>query len=174
MSRAKHGSTLLRVGFGTDLHRLVEGNGLWIGGVLIPCPFSSEAVSDGDVLLHALVDALLGASGLGDIGEWFPESSVKPGQASAAFVDAVMEKLRERSVEIVNVDATVDLQNVRLAEWKPAIRENVASLLGIDSARVNVKAKTAERLGPIGEGVAIAAQAVVLLDGFGEERRVCE
>ena len=168
MSRAKHDSNLFRVGFGTDLHRLAEGDGLWIGGVLIPCPFSCEAVSDGDVLLHALVDALLGACGLGDIGEWFPESAVEQGQASAAFVHAVMGTLRERGVGIVNVDATVDLQNVRLAEWKPAIRENVASLVGIEPARVNVKAKTAERLGPIGEGAAIAAQAVVLLDGFGE------
>ncbi len=166
MAGEKPGSVPFRIGFGTDLHRLEAGDGFRLGGVRIPCPCRCVAVSDGDVLLHALVDALLGACAWGDIGEWFPGSSVVPGQDSAAFVAAVLEKMRRRGLGIVNVDAVIDLEAVRLADWKPAIRDNLAALLGIPPGRVNVKAKTAERLGPVGEGLAVAAQVAALVDGF--------
>lgn len=158
---------MFRAGLGTDLHRLEEGEGFRLGGVWIPCAFRCIAVSDGDVLLHALVDALLGACGRGDIGEWFPESSVAPGQVSSVFVAAVLAEMRGRALSIVNVDAVVDLEVVRLAGVKPAIRDSLAALLGLSPDRVNVKAKTAERLGPVGEGRAVAAQVVVLVSGFG-------
>lgn len=168
MPRVKHDSAPFRIGFGTDLHRLEAGDGIRLGGVRIPCGYSCVAVSDGDVLLHSLVDALLGACGWGDIGEWFPESEVERGKASGFFVERVMEKMRASGLGVVNVDATVDLQNIRLAEWKPAMRESVARLLDIPPGRVNVKAKTAEGLGPVGEGLAVAAQTAVLVHGFGE------
>lgn len=154
-----------RVGFGTDLHRLEPGEGIPLGGAPVPCAYRCVAVSDGDVLLHALVDALLGACGWGDIGEWFPASSVEPGQASSAFVAEVLAKMRESGISIVNVDAVVDLEGVRLAPWKAAIRQSVAELLGIPAGRVNIKAKTAEGLGPVGEGKAVAAQVAVLTGG---------
>jgi 2-C-methyl-D-erythritol 2,4-cyclodiphosphate synthase len=116
------------------------------------------------VLLHALVDALLGACGWGDIGEWFPESAVEPGQASSAFVTAVMTRMREQGMRVVNADAVIDLESVRLSGLKPAIKESVASLLGVPPGRVNIKAKTAEGLGAVGEGRAVSAQAVVLVE----------
>ncbi len=167
MSSGKQGMSLsaatFRVGLGSDLHRLIPGEGFRLGGVWIPCAFGVEAVSDGDVLLHALVDALLGACGWGDIGEWFPEASTERGQASSAFVERVLERMREQGAGVVNVDATVDLQTVRLSGWKQAVREHVAALLGIPAERVNVKAKTAEGLGPVGEGRAISASVAALL-----------
>lgn len=134
-----------------------------LGGVRIPCAFRCLADSDGDVVLHALVDALLGACGWGDIGEWFPASSVVPGQASGDFVSAVLLKMREAGIGVVNADIVIDLEVVRLAPWKAAIRENIANLLGVNAARVNVKAKTAEGLGAVGEGKAVGAQAAVLV-----------
>ncbi len=155
-----------RVGFGTDLHRLEGGEGFPLGGVRIPCAFRSIAVSDGDVLLHALADALLGACGWGDIGEWFPESAVSPGQASSLFINAICAKMRESAFRVVNVDAVIDLDAVRLSPCKAAIRESLGALLGIPLDRVNIKAKTAEGLGAVGECRAVAAQAVVLVERF--------
>lgn len=167
MSSVKQNAISFKVGFGTDLHRLSSGGGIWLGGILLPCPYCCVAVSDGDVLLHALVDALLGACGWGDIGEWFPESATAPGAASRSFVEAVAEKMREEKIELVNVDAVIDAEVVRLTPWKSAIRESIAALLGLPAARVNVKAKTAEGLGAVGEGRAVAAQAVVLVQSNG-------
>lgn len=151
-----------KIGFGTDLHVLVPGEGLMVGGVRIPCEYASLAVSDGDVLLHALVDALLGCAGLGDIGEHFPEDSVSPGESSRIFVGKTLAMLADAGLAVGNVDCVVDLERVRLSAWKPVIRESVAGMLGVAPCRVNVKAKTAEGLGPLGEGRAIAAQVVVL------------
>ena len=154
----------MRIGFGTDLHRLVPGDGLWIGGIRIPCGFSADAVSDGDALLHALADALLGAAGLGDIGERYPESRVTPGEASSRYVREIMGDLGTKEMRVVNADLIVDLENPKLGEWKASIRESVAGLLGIDSNRVNIKAKSGEGLGLVGRGEAMGAQAAVLVE----------
>ncbi|MCD8352543.1 MAG: 2-C-methyl-D-erythritol 2,4-cyclodiphosphate synthase [Planctomycetaceae bacterium] len=152
-----------KVGFGTDLHRLTSGKAIVLGGVAIPCAYSMVAVSDGDVLLHAIIDALLGAFGLGDIGEHFPASAVEPGSPSGPMLEQVCSLIREKGAELVNVDCVIDCETIRLAEWKGSIRQNVADLLQLDQSRVNVKAKTAEGLGPVGMGEAISAQAVVLV-----------
>lgn len=160
----------IRVGFGTDLHRLVPGNGLRLGGISIPCAFSPVAVSDGDALIHALVDAVLGAAGLGDIGEHFPESAVSPGQDSRPMLAYAMRLAAEKGWSAANADCVVDLEAVKLGPWKTRIRESLAGILGLAVEQVNVKAKTAEGLGPIGESRAVAAQAVVLLvRGRGDE-----
>ncbi len=158
-----------QVGFGTDLHRLVQGGGIALGGVLIPCEYGVVADSDGDVLLHALVDALLGASGLGDIGDHFPASAVEPGAASSPMLRTAYALVREKGGVVANVDCVIDCETVRLGAWKAAMRQSVADLLGLDPSRVNIKAKTAEGLGPVGEGKAISAQAVALVQ-FTERR----
>ncbi len=151
-----------RVGFGTDLHRLDPGDGLTLGGVKIPCAYRCRAVSDGDVVLHALVDALLGCAALGDIGEHFPEHAVTKGESSRRFVGAALAMLAEAGLEPVNVDCVIDLEHVRLAGHKAAMRTSVARLLGLDESHVSIKAKTAEGLGPVGEGKAVAAQVAAL------------
>lgn len=151
-----------RVGFGTDLHRLREGSGLRLGGVWVPCAYSAVAVSDGDVVLHALVDAMLGACGLGDIGEYFPPARVAPGADSRLFVDKVL-RMFGNGVEIVNVDCVIDLESVKLGGLKKEIGASIAGILGMDPKRVNVKAKTAEGVGPVGEGRAVASQVALLV-----------
>lgn len=151
----------MRIGIGSDIHRLQPGGGIKIGGILIPCEFGCVAVSDGDVLLHALVDALLGATGAGDIGERYPESRVVPGEDSSRYVREVLAELGGARVE--NVDCIVHLERPKLSPWKDAIRRSVAGLLGIEPGRVGVKAKTAEGLDAVGRGEAVAAQVVVLL-----------
>lgn len=158
-----------RIGFGTDLHRLVPGDGIWLGGVKVPAEKQAEAHSDGDVVLHALTDALLGAAGLGDIGEMYPASMVAKGEASSRFVEEVMALLSVKGMRVVNADVTIDLEKPRLADWKMPIRDNIAKYLAADPRRINVKAKSAEGLGPVGEGVAVTAQAIVLLEGIGSE-----
>lgn len=157
----------IQVGFGTDLHRLVPGRGLRIGGADIPCEVAAVADSDGDALLHALVDAVLGASGQGDIGDHFPALAVAPGQDSAPMLAHALALAAQKGGVVVNVDCVIDLEAVKLGPWKAEIRASLARLFGIDPGRVNVKAKTAEGLGPIGAGEAIAAQAVVLLSFSG-------
>lgn len=146
------------------MHRLEPGDGLYLGGVLVPAPYAAVADSDGDVLLHALLDAILGAAGLGDIGEWFPASSVAGGQRSILFFPPVLERVATMGGSIVNVDGIVDLERPRLSPFKPAIRDAVAKLLGISPEAVNIKAKTSEGLGPVGESGAVAAQVVALLE----------
>jgi len=154
----------LRVGTGFDIHRLVEGRPLVLGGVEIAYARGLLGHSDGDALLHAIADALLGAAGIGDIGELFPDTdpAIK-GIDSRVIVRRVCELLSERRLEIVNVDATVIAQEPKLSEHKARIRESIAALLGIGTDRVGLKAKTMERLGAIGRGEAIAVQAVALL-----------
>jgi 2-C-methyl-D-erythritol 2,4-cyclodiphosphate synthase len=151
-----------RIGFGTDLHCLEPGDGVMLGGVKIPCGYQCHAVSDGDVVLHALVDALLGCAALGDIGEHSPEHAVIKGESSRRFVEAALAMLADAGFAPINVDCVIDLEHVRLAESKAAIRTGVARLLRLDESRVNIKAKTAEGLGPVGEGKAVAAQVVAL------------
>lgn len=153
-----------RTGIGTDIHRVVEGRKLMLGGVYVPYPGGLAGHSDGDVALHAVVDALLGAAGLGDIGTLFPDADPKWKNAdSKEFLLAVKEKLEEKKWEVVNVDLTIHAEQPRLEPFKGQIRRCIAELLGIDFNAVNVKAKTNEGLGDIGAGDAIAATAAALL-----------
>ncbi len=158
-----------RIGLGSDLHRLQPGSGIRLGGLDIPADLSCVAVSDGDVLLHALIDAWLGALGLGDIGDYFPESRVAPGAASRLLLQEVLALPAAAGAKIVNVDCIIELEHPKLGPWKKAIAQNVAALLGIDPSRVGVKAKTAEGLGPVGCGQAIAARVALLAEVREEE-----
>ncbi len=153
-----------RVGIGTDIHRIVEGRKLMLGGVYIPFPAGLLGHSDGDVALHAIIDALLGAAGLGDIGTLFPDTDVQWKDAdSKIFLYTVKEQLEKKQWEVVNVDLTIHAEAPKLGPLKGQIRRCIAGLLGIDFQAVNVKAKTNEGLGEIGAGEAMAATAVALL-----------
>ena len=155
---------LPRVGLGHDTHRLVEGGPLRLGGVEIPHSRRADAHSDGDVLLHALIDALLGATAQGDIGEWFPDTAAENrDRDSAEMVRSVMESVRQAGLQAANVDGTIFAQRPKLSAHKDVIRRRIAELLKIDVDRVSVKAKTGEGVGPIGREEAIAAQCVVML-----------
>lgn len=156
---------MLRIGLGHDTHRLQPGGQLMIGGVRVPHEKGVIAHSDGDVLLHALTDALLGALAWGDIGEWFPDTDPQwRGADSAALLRPVLDKLRASGWRVVNVDSVLFVQQPKLSPYKSAIRVRVAELLGISPELVSVKAKTGERVGPIGREEAIAAEVVVLLE----------
>jgi 2-C-methyl-D-erythritol 2,4-cyclodiphosphate synthase len=153
-----------RVGIGTDIHRLVEGRKLMLGGIAVPHPLGLLGHSDGDVVLHAIVDALLGAACLGDIGTLFPDTDPKLKDAdSKEFLLTVKEKLTEKKWEVVNVDVTIQAEQPRLEPFKGQIKRVIAGLLGIDFNAVNIKAKTNNGLGEIGEGEAISATAVAML-----------
>ncbi len=153
-----------RVGIGTDIHRMVEGRRLMVGGVHIPYPAGLLGHSDGDVALHAIVDALLGAAGLGDIGTLFPDTDVQWKDAdSKVFLYTVKEQLEKKGWEVVNVDLTIHAEAPKLGPMKGQIRRCIAGLLGMDFQAVNVKAKTNEGLGEIGAGDAMAATAIALL-----------
>ena len=153
----------MRVGQGFDVHALVTGRRLVVGGVTIPYHLGLEGHSDADVLLHAICDALLGAAGLGDIGRHFPDSDSRyKGADSRALLRAVREMMKRH--RIVNVDATVIAQAPRMAPHIPAMTSNIAADLGVVVDAVNVKATTTESLGFTGRGEGIAAQAVVLID----------
>ena len=153
-----------RVGIGTDIHRIVEGRKLMLGGVHIPFPAGLLGHSDGDVVLHAVVDALLGAAGLGDIGTLFPDTDMQWKDAdSKVFLYTVREELEKKGWEVVNVDLTIHAEAPKLGPMKGQIRRCIAGLLGMDFQSVNVKAKTNEGLGEIGAGDAMAATAIALL-----------
>ena len=153
-----------RTGIGTDIHRLVEGRKLILGGVYIEYPAGLLGHSDGDVVLHAVIDALLGAAALGDIGTLFPDTDPKWLDAdSKELVLMVKEILLEQRWQIVNIDVIIHAEQPRLEPVKKQIKRCIASLLGVDFGAVNVKAKTNEGLGPIGQGEAIKATAAVLL-----------
>ena len=155
----------MRIGQGFDVHALVAGRKLVIGGVTIPFDKGLEGHSDADVLIHAMCDALLGAAGLGDIGRHFPDTDPKyKGADSRALLREVAKKLAEAEWGVENIDATIIAQAPRMAAHIPAMVANIASDLGISAGRVNVKAKTAERLGAIGRGEGIAAEAIALLE----------
>lgn len=155
----------LRVGTGYDLHPLVPGRRLVLGGVEIPHERGLAGHSDADAVAHAVIDALLGAAGAGDIGSWFP-----PGDPASAGADSLMllarvvAALRADGWTVSNVDVTVVAQEPRLAPHVPAMRTRLAAALGIDRSQVSVKPKTADRLGALGRGEGIAAQAVALLE----------
>jgi len=153
-----------RVGIGSDIHRLVEGRELKLGGVLVPFDKGLLAHSDGDVVLHAVIDAVCGAIGLGDIGVLFPDSDPQfKGIDSKELVLKTREYIEEKRWEVVNVDVTIKAEQPKLTEYKVQMKRCIASLLSMDFLNVNVKAKTNEGLGEIGQGLAISAAAVVLL-----------
>ncbi|MFW6164122.1 MAG: 2-C-methyl-D-erythritol 2,4-cyclodiphosphate synthase [Planctomycetota bacterium] len=155
----------MRVGIGYDIHRLVAGRPLRLGGVDVPSPLGLLGHSDGDVLLHAVADALLGAAALGDIGEHFPDADPAYQDAdSAELLTAALEQVREAGYEPVNLDANVLAERPRLGRHKAMMRERVAALLGLPPERVSIKARSHEGLDAVGRGRAIAAQAVVLIE----------
>ncbi len=154
----------LRIGEGWDVHALVAGRPLILGGVTIPHDKGLLGHSDADALLHAITDALLGAAGLGDIGRHFPDTDERfRGADSAVLLAEAVRRVREQGWQLVNLDSTVIAQAPRLAPHIDAMRARIAQVLAIDTAQVNVKAKTAEKMGPVGEGRSIEARAVVLL-----------
>ena len=157
----------MRVGIGYDYHRLVAGRKLVLGGVEIPFGKGLAGHSDGDVLTHAICDALLGAAGLGDIGQHFPDSDPQwKGADSMQFLARVVELLEEKGLRVAQVDCTVLAQEPKLAPHFAQMRERLAKTLGSEQAQVNVKAKTTEGLEAIGRAEAMAAQAVALLESI--------
>ena len=154
----------IRIGEGWDIHALVEGRALILGGVDIPFSKGLLGHSDADALLHAISDALLGAAALGDIGTHFPDTDVQwKGANSGLLLSEIAKRVRAQGFEIGNVDSTIIAQAPKLAPFISAMRENIAHALSVSVSQVNVKAKTAEKLGPVGEGLAMEARAVVLL-----------
>lgn len=154
----------MRIGEGWDIHALVPGRALVIGGVTIEHPVGLLGHSDADVLLHAITDALLGAAGLGDIGTHFPDTDdAFRGADSVALLTEAACRVRRAGYRIGNVDSTVIAQSPRLAPHITAMRSNIAAALLVEMDQVNVKAKTAERMGPVGQGLAMEARAVLLL-----------
>ena len=157
--------TKLRVGHGYDVHRLTEGRALILGGVTVPFDRGLLGHSDADVLTHAVMDALLGAAALGDIGKLFPDSDeVYAGADSIALLERVTALLREHGWQVGNVDATVVAQAPRLAPYIPEMRRRLAEAMGLDVDCVSVKATTEERLGFTGSGEGMAAHAVALIE----------
>lgn len=157
--------TKLRVGHGYDVHRLVEGRALILGGVTVPFDRGLLGHSDADVLTHAVMDALLGAAALGDIGKLFPDSDAAyAGADSIALLERVTALLREHGWQVGNVDATVVAQAPRLAPYIPEMRRRLAEAMGLDVDCASVKATTEERLGFTGSGAGMAAHAVALIE----------
>ncbi len=160
-------TTTLRIGEGWDVHALVEGRPLMLGGVRVPHTRGLLGHSDADALLHAIADALLGAAALGDIGRHFPDTDpVHQGSDSLILLAEVGSKVRTAGYEIVNIDATVIAQAPKLGAFIPAMCDRIAQALQLGPGQVNVKAKTAEKMGPVGEGRAIEARAVCLLNAI--------
>jgi 2-C-methyl-D-erythritol 2,4-cyclodiphosphate synthase len=155
-----------RIGHGYDVHRLVEGRALRLGGIDIPFASGLEGHSDGDCLLHAIASALLGAIGAGDLGSHFPDTDERwRGADSAGLVSAVLEQVRSRGYRVGNVDSTVLAEAPRLSGHRQTMILRIAGLLGIAAGDVNVKFATGEQVGPVGRGEVIEAYAVVLLAG---------
>ena len=155
---------MMRIGHGYDVHPLVAGRDLILGGVEIPFERGLLGHSDADALLHAITDALLGAAGLGDIGRHFPDTDERfKGADSIVLLTEAALRVRQGGWKIANVDSTIVAQAPKMAPHIPAMVERIAACLGVPPTQVNVKAKTAEKLGPVGMGQSIEARAVVLL-----------
>lgn len=154
----------LRIGEGWDTHQLVTGRPLVLGGVTIAHSHGLLGHSDADALLHAITDALLGAAALGDIGTHFPDSDAQfRGADSVVLLAEALRRVRAAGWEVGNIDSTIVAQAPRLAAHIPAMRTRIADALGLEAGQINIKAKTAERLGPVGQGLAIEARAAALL-----------
>jgi 2-C-methyl-D-erythritol 2,4-cyclodiphosphate synthase len=157
---------MTRSGIGYDLHRLAENRKLTIGGMEVPFEKGSVGHSDGDVLSHAVCDALLGAAGLGDIGTHFPDTDPKwKGASSLIFLEHIRQLLADRSFRIVHVDAIVICERPKLGPYFPAMRAALAKSLGVAATAISLKAKTNEGVGEIGRGEAIAAHAIATVEG---------
>jgi 2-C-methyl-D-erythritol 2,4-cyclodiphosphate synthase len=155
----------MRVGIGRDSHRLAKGQRLVVGGVELDSAVGAVAHSDGDALLHAIIDAMLGAAGLGDIGDLFPDSDPAYKDANSRdLLRGAAKLLEERELRVAQIDSTVMLEKPKLGPHKRTMCENIAADLGLDAANVNVKAKTGEGLDAVGRGEAIAAEAIVVLN----------
>jgi len=156
---------MLRIGLGHDTHRLVDGSFMMLGGVRIDHTKSLFGHSDADVLLHAVTDALLGAAGLGDIGEFFPDTDIaNRNRHSAEMLTIVWNQVRQHRWQIVNLDIVLFAEKPKITPYKEAIRNRLAELLEIDVSQVGLKAKTGEKIGIIGREEAIAAECIVLLE----------
>jgi 2-C-methyl-D-erythritol 2,4-cyclodiphosphate synthase len=154
----------LRVGQGWDVHRIVAGRPLILGGVTIPSEFGLAGHSDADVLSHAITDALLGAAALGDIGMHFPDTDPRwKGADSLKFLRHAQTLVAEKGFAIINVDSTVILERPKLKDFRSAIRARLAETLQLETGLVSVKFKTAETVGPVGQGLSAEAQAIVML-----------
>ena len=157
-------TTMMRIGEGWDVHALVPGRALVVGGVTIDHPQGLLGHSDADVLLHAITDALLGAAALGDIGSHFPDTDAQHrGADSLVLLREVGQRVRQAGYEIGNIDATILAQAPRMAPHIVLMRERIAQALGVAVGQINVKAKTAEKLGPVGQGQSMEARAVALI-----------
>ena len=155
----------MRIGQGWDVHRIIAGRPLILGGVTIPSEFGLDGHSDADILSHAITDALLGAAALGDIGMHFPDNDPQwKGADSKQFLAFAAWLVRDKGYDIVNVDTTVILERPKLKDHRLDIREALAQTLGLALGCVSVKFKTAERVGPVGEGKSAEAQAIVMLE----------
>lgn len=155
----------MRVGIGFDIHRMEEGRPLVLGGVAIPFERGLKGHSDADCVIHAVIDGLFGAAGLGDIGERFPDTDLQYSGANSADLLAIaVEEVVSAGFRVVNVDINVHIEKPKLSTYKRAMAERIAKLMAVEPTTVNVKAKTAEGLGPVGLGEAVAAQAVVTLE----------
>ena len=155
----------IRTGLGWDVHRIAPGRPLILGGVAIPSEFGLDGHSDADVLAHAITDAILGAAALGDIGMHFPDSDPRwKGSDSLVFLRHAHDLAKQQGYRIVNVDSTIILESPKLKDYRQAIRERLAATLGLELDRVSVKFKTAEKVGPVGEGRSAESQAIVTLE----------
>lgn len=161
---------MYRVGYGCDLHRFTEGSSLRLGGVTIPFSHALLGHSDADVLLHAIADALLGAAALGDIGDRFPDTAEENrGRDSAEILALCNEAVEQAGWRVSNLDCVVCAERPKLGALKTRMRDRIAAILGVRPDQVNVKAKTGEKVGPVGRMEAIEARAVVLLEPVGNE-----
>ena len=156
---------MFRIGIGNDTHRLIDGRPLMLGGVQVASERGGEGHSDADALLHAITDALLGALAEGDIGTHFPDSDAEWKDAnSLELLSRAATLVHERGLHVVNIDATIMLETPKLRPYVISMRERIAKVLSVELARVSVKAKTGEGLDAVGQGLAVTAQAVVLLE----------
>ena len=161
----KHIEVMFRIGTGTDTHRLVEGRPLVLGGVQIASDRGGDGHSDADALVHAIADAILGALCEGDIGVHFPNNDPQwSGANSLELLSRVMWLARERSLHVINVDSTILLESPKLRPYVDSMRFNIADILGVEPACVSIKAKTGEGVDAVGQGLAVSAQAAVLME----------
>ncbi|OGF97800.1 MAG: 2-C-methyl-D-erythritol 2,4-cyclodiphosphate synthase [Candidatus Glassbacteria bacterium RBG_16_58_8] len=154
----------IRIGIGSDIHRLVAGRALTLGGVKIPFEWGLSGHSDADVLIHAIIDALLGAAAHGDIGRPFPSSDKRwAGISSLKLLEKTVAMLRAKGFEVINVDATVMAERPLLGQWIPAMGRNIAPIMEVEGERISIKATSAKGMGPVGEGEAISAISIALI-----------
>ncbi len=154
----------IRSGIGYDIHRLISGNGLYIGGITVSEELSFDAHSDGDVLIHALTDSLLGAIGENDIGELFPDTDpLYKGKESSYFLEKVVGIYKAKNIEIMNIDSVVIAETPKISPFKSEIINNISSILNIDRDRFNVKAKTKEKFDSVGRGEAIECYCISMI-----------